>query len=145
MPPIDKPLEFVRRNPYGFLATADGNQPHVRAMIVWLADTTGFYFYTSKAKPLTSQLLKNPRVEIAFHQAGTPPDPGILLRLAGAIEIVEDMAIRTRLYEAQPWLKQIGSGKPDCPFIIVFRISAGQFNFWTWENNIKPGPWIPFP
>jgi hypothetical protein len=24
-------------------------------------------------------------------------------------------------------------------------IATGQYNFWTWENNIKPGPWIPFP
>ena len=142
---FNEALEFVRRNPNGFLATLDGDQPHVRPMTVWLADMTGLYFYTSKVKPLMAQLLAHPRVEIAFHQPGTPPDLGRLLRLAGRIEIVEDMDIRTRLYEALPWLKQIGTGKPDCPFIVVFRMPAGQFNFWTWENNVKPGPWIPFP
>ena len=44
-----------------------------------------------------------------------------------------------------PWLNNIGCGTPDCPTIAVFRLAAGKFNFWTWENNVNPGPWIPFP
>jgi len=50
-----------------------------------------------------------------------------------------------RLYETFDWLKQIGTGTPECPTIMVFRISSGRFNFWTWENNIDPGPWTRFP
>jgi uncharacterized pyridoxamine 5'-phosphate oxidase family protein len=138
-------IEFVRRNPNGFLATIDGNRPRVRPMTAWDADTSGFYFYTSKVKPLMFQLLAYPKVEIAFYEPGTPPDIGVLLRMAGQIEIVEDMNIRRKLYEAMPWLKKIGTGTPDCPTIVVFKIATGQYNFWTWENNIKPGPWIPFP
>ena len=142
---FNEAIEFVRRNPNGFLATLDGDQPRVRPMTVWLADLTGFYFYTSKVKPITAQLAAHPRVEIAFHQPGTPPDLGILLRIAGTLAIVQDMAIRTRLYEAMPWLKQFGTGKPDCPSILAFKMAAGQINFWTWENNLKPNPWTPFP
>jgi pyridoxamine 5'-phosphate oxidase len=137
--------EFVRRNPNGFLATIDGDRPRVRPMTVWDADISGFYFYTSEVKPLMSQLRADPKVEIAFFEPGTPPDLGVLLRMAGQIEIVADMNVRRKLYEAMPWLKKIGTGTPDCPTIVVFRIAAGQYNFWTWENNINPGPWIPFP
>ena len=100
MTTFNEALEFVCRNPNGFLATLDGDQPRVRPMTVWLANTTGFYFYTSKVKPLMAQLLAHPSVEIAFHQPGKPPDLGILLRLTGKIGIVEDMAIRIRLYKA---------------------------------------------
>lgn len=138
-------IEFVRRNPNGFLATIDGEQPHVRPMTVWDADASGFYFYTSRVKPLMFQLQACPKVEIAFYQPGTPPDIGVLMRMAGQIEIVEDMDVRQKLYETMSWLKEIGTGTPDCPTIIVFRIATGRYNFWTWENNIKPGPWIPFP
>ena len=49
-------IVFVRRNPTGFLATIDGDRPHVRPMTVWNADASGFYFFTSRVKPLMSQL-----------------------------------------------------------------------------------------
>ncbi len=135
----------MQRNPDGFLATASEGKPHVRPMTVWLTDETGIYFYTSRVKPLVSQLEKNPNVEIAFHQLGTPPDMDSILRISGRIEFVADMAIRTRLYERFSWLKTIGTGKPDSPTVVVFRIPQGQFNYWTWENNVNPGPWVEFP
>jgi uncharacterized pyridoxamine 5'-phosphate oxidase family protein len=138
-------IDFMKRNPNSFLATASGDKPHVRPMTVWLADETGIYFYTSRIKSLVSQLEKNPNIEIAFHQPGTPPDIGSILRISGRIEFVEDMAIRTRLYETFSWLKEIGTGRPDSPTIVVFRIPQGQFNYWTWENNVNPGPWVEFP
>jgi uncharacterized pyridoxamine 5'-phosphate oxidase family protein len=114
-------------------------------MTVWLADESGIYFYTSAVKSVAAQFLTNPNVEMAFHQPGTPPDIGTTLRIAGRIELVEDMNIRKKLYETFDWLKQIGTGTPDCPTILVFRIPSGRFNFWTWENNINPGPWVSFP
>ena len=138
-------LEFTREVPVGFLATADGEEPHVRPMTVWLADRSGFYFYTSTVKPLMSQLRANPRVEIAFHKPGALADGDTVLRIAGRIEMVRDREIRKRLYEAFPWLKEIGTGTPDTPTIAVFRIPRGRFNFWRWENNVHPGPWIEFP
>ena len=138
-------INYIKRNPNGFLATASEDKPHVRPMTVWLADETGIYFYTSRVKPLVSQLEKNANIEIAFHQPGISSDTGTILRISGPIEFVEDMGIRTRLYETFSWLKTIGSGKPDSPTIVVFRISRGQFNYWTWENNVNPGPWVEFP
>lgn len=138
-------LEFVRNNPTGFLATVEEQRPHVRPMTVWLADDTGVYFYTSLVKPLVAQLRANPQVEIAFHQPGPPPEIGVVLRIAGRMEFVQDMKIRERLYATYDWLKQIGTGKPDCPTILVFRIPGGRFNYWTWENNVNPGPWVSFP
>lgn len=138
-------IDFVRINPNGFLATLDGHRPRVRPMTVWDADASGFYFYTSRVKPLLSQLAACPEVEIAFYRPGTPPEIGVVLRIAGRIEIVEDMNVRRKLYETMPWLKKIGTGTPDCPTIVVFRIPQGRYNFWTWENNVAPGPWISFP
>jgi len=138
-------LDFVKRNPNGFLATVDNGRPRVRPMTVWLADRTGFYFYTSRVKPLHEQLRSCAEVEIAFHEPGRPPDVGVILRLRGRVEFVTDPKIRRRLTELQPWLKKIGSGKPDCPTIAVFRLASGLWNRWTWENNAAPGPWVPFP
>ncbi|HRT84880.1 MAG TPA: pyridoxamine 5'-phosphate oxidase family protein [Bacteroidales bacterium] len=138
-------IDYIKRNPTGFLATAIGDIPHVRPMTVWLADETGIYFYTSSVEHLMSQLNANQKIEIAFHEQGTKPDLDSILRIAGTIEFVEDMKIRTLLYETFSWLKTIGTGKPDSPTIVVFRLPRGKFNYWTWENNVNPGPWIDFP
>jgi uncharacterized pyridoxamine 5'-phosphate oxidase family protein len=142
---FDDCIQFVEKTPNGFLATMEGGKPHVRPMTVWLADRSGFYFYTSMVKPLAAQLLANPCVEIAFHQPGPPPDIGMVLRIAGRMELAQEMAIRKKLYSTFSWLKEIGTGTPDSPTILVFRISSGQYNFWTWENNVRPGPWVQFP
>jgi pyridoxamine 5'-phosphate oxidase len=142
---FDDCIKFVEKTPVGFLATVEGEKPHVRPMTAWLADESGIYFYTSVVKPLASQLVANPNVEIAFHQPGASPDIDRVLRIAGRIEPVEDMRIRNKLYETFDFLKNIGTGTPDCPTIVVFRIRSGRFNFWTWENNVHPGPWVQFP
>jgi uncharacterized pyridoxamine 5'-phosphate oxidase family protein len=138
-------IQFMEKTPNGFLATVEGEKPHVRPMTAWLADKSGIYFYTSLVKPLVSQLMANSNVEIAFHQPGITPDMGTVLRIAGRIELVEDMNVRKKLYTTFTWLKQIGTGTPDSPTIVVFRIPCGHFNFWTWENNVSPGPWVQFP
>ena len=138
-------LDFIRKNPVGFMASSDRGRPRVRPMTVWLADKTGLYFYTSRLKNLMMQLLIEPAVEIAFHQPGTPPDPGTLVRVAGRAEFVDDMATRKRLWELNPWLEKIGTGTPDNQSIAVFRIPSGEYSLWTWENNIQPGPWLVFP
>lgn len=145
MKTFDDCLAFVQRTPNGFLATVEGDRPRVRPMTVWLADRTGLYFYTSKVKPLFAQLQRKPQVEIAFHAPGKPPDLGATLRVAGEIELVEDMAVRNRLHGMMPWMKKLGASAAECPTIVVFRLARGRFNFWTWENNVKPGPWLPFP
>jgi len=138
-------IEFVRKTPDGFMATIDGTLPRVRPMTVWMADETGFYFYTSTVKPLFSQIKACPYVEIAFYRKGKSQKQDTILRITGKIEEVPATSIRKKLYETMPWLKNIGCGTPECPTIVVFRIASGKFNFWTWENNVTPGPWMEFP
>jgi len=141
---FDECITYVKNNPNGFLATIDKKQPHVRPMTVWLADKTGFYFYTSKVKNVYAQLAVYPVVEIAFHEPGVGKDPGTILRIAGKVEFVNDLTTRQKLWALCPWLNEVGTPEK-APTIAIFRISQGKFNFWTWENNIKPGPWVSFP
>jgi hypothetical protein len=63
-------------------------------------------------------------------------------RIGGEIELAEDMDVSRKLYDAMPWLKEVGNGTPDCPTIFVFKTASGQYTFWAWKN-VKPGPWIP--
>ena len=139
-------IDFVLKNPNGFTATAEGDQQHVRPLTVWRADETGIYFFLPKFKQVYRQLRENPKIEIAFHQPGTPPDLGTLLRVTGRFEFLDDTDTRKRLFDMHPWLKQLGDGT-DNPMVAIFRIAEGEFSFWTWENNSpsNPAPKISFP
>lgn len=139
-------LAFVIAHANGSLATVENGQPHVRAFTVWLADDTGIYFYTSTVKHVFRQLEDNPEVEVVFvNPTQDETAPGSMVRIAGRVEFVDDAAVREHLWRLNPWLLDTVGTPEEAKTIAVFRISRGRFNFWTWENNIDPGPWIEFP
>ena len=80
--------DFANANKTCYLATADGDQPRVRAMGMWYADETGFYFQTSTTKEFTHQLEKNPKTEICFYKHKGMI--GTMLRVSGIIEFLNE-------------------------------------------------------
>ena len=42
-----------------YIATAEGDQPRVRAFAMWFCDNTGFYYHTGTPKKIFGQLKKN--------------------------------------------------------------------------------------
>jgi len=63
-------IKFANDNPICYVATADGDQPRVRAFGMWFADKTGFYFSTQASKAVCKQLKSNPKVEVCFYAPG---------------------------------------------------------------------------
>jgi len=132
-------LDFVNKVQAGFIATVDttkdGNhmQPRVRGVLMWYADDSGFYFHTSKTKDLYTQLLANPRVEIAF--ASQQPEPA-MLRIWGDIEFLEDNELKAKLISDRPWLLSYGDGK-NLDYLVVFKIANASGKFWQNETNMK--------
>ncbi len=129
--------KFANENPICYLATVDGDQPRVRGFMLWFADETGFYFHSGMPKAVCQQLLKNPKAEICFYKPAPPPDAGTMLRVAGKVEFLNDLALRTRLLEERPFLKQLGVSGPEDPMLAVFRIGRGEAYFWTMADNMR--------
>jgi pyridoxamine 5'-phosphate oxidase len=113
----------------------DGEQPRVRAFAMWFADQTGFYFHTGETKAVCRQLRANPRVEVCFHAPSS--GLGTMMRLEGRVEFLDDLELKRRLFEQRPFLKQIGTGRPEDPLVQVFRIPSGQASFWTMADNLR--------
>ncbi len=130
-------IKFANENPVCYLATTDGDQPRVRGFLLWFADETGFYFHTGATKSVCEQLKKNPKLEICFFAPAPPPNVGKMMRLAGKVRFLDDIALKTRLLEERPFLKAIGIGRPDDPLLVVFQIYTGEAHFWTMENNMR--------
>ena len=135
-------IKFANENPTCFLATVEGDQPRVRALLFWKADETGFYLQTGAKKEMCNQLGKNPKAEICFYK----PDQkaGMMLRVAGKTELVEDVKIKAIALEQRPFLKGLGIKSPEDPNLIIYRIKSGTAYFWTMENNLKPKEYIRF-
>lgn len=134
-------IQFVNANPVCFLATAEGEQPRVRALGFWFADETGFYFQTGNIKEFPRQLEQNPKTEVCFyHHEGMI---GTMLRIAGEVEFLNDRQLKERVMEERPFLRNFGL-TADSPGLIIFRIAHGRAHFWTMENNLKPKEYIVF-
>ena len=134
-------VKFANENPLAWLATADGDQPHVRGMGMWYADETGFYFQTSTMKDMVRQLEENNKVEFAFFK---PEEMvGTMLRVSGEIEFLDDLETKKKVLADRPFLKDFGL-TAESPELIVFRISKGEAHFWDWESNLEPKEIIEF-
>ena len=138
--------KFVNENPICYLATVDGDQPRVRGFMIWYADETGFYFHSGAPKSVCKQLQQNPKAEVCFFRPAPEPPGGTMLRVAGSVEFVDDRALKARLLDERPFLKEIGVQGPDDPMLAVFRIHKGEAYFWTMEENMREAesPRMPF-
>ncbi|MDP4276217.1 MAG: pyridoxamine 5'-phosphate oxidase family protein [Bacteroidota bacterium] len=132
---------FANENPLCFLATAEGDQPRVRALGFWFADETGFYFQTAAVKEFPHQLEQNPKTEVCFYKHDGMI--GTMLRIAGTVEFVDTKALRDKVFFDRPFLKNMGVSE-DSHILVLFRIAHGQAHFWTMENNLKPKEFIQF-
>jgi len=135
-------IKFANENPLCYLATTEGDQPRVRALLFWYADETGFYLQTGSMKELVPQLKKNPLAEICFYrQEGMI---GTMLRVCGAVEFLEDRELKAKALKDRPFLKGLGMASPDDPKLVLLRIPKGVAYFWTMKNNLSPKEYIKF-
>ena len=134
-------IDFANENPLAWLATSDEGQAHVRAMAMWYADETGFYLQSATMKELVNQVIKNPKIEIAFFK----PDEGTgtMLRVEGVAEIIDDIKMKEKCLEDRPFLKEFGL-TAEGDELFIFRISHGKAHFWRMETNLDPKEIIEF-
>jgi pyridoxamine 5'-phosphate oxidase len=134
-------IDFANENPIAWLATSEGNQPHVRALGMWFADERGFYFQIGGTKDVYKQLLKNPHVEVGFYKSGEMS--GTMMRVTGEVEFVEDLEMKKKVLEDRPFLKEFGL-TPDNPSLVIFKIPKGKAHFWNMTTNLEPKMFINF-
>jgi uncharacterized pyridoxamine 5'-phosphate oxidase family protein len=134
-------IHFANENKVCYLATTEGDHPRVRALGLWFADETGFYFQTGDMKSLYLQLKENPKTEVCFYH--NEDMIGTMLRVSGSIEFITDQRLKEKVLEERPFLRAFGLTVHH-PGLILFRIAHGKAHFWTMENNLKPKEEIEF-
>jgi uncharacterized pyridoxamine 5'-phosphate oxidase family protein len=130
-------IDFVKRNPVVYLATAEGKKPHVRGMMLYRVDEDGIIFHTGKTKDLQKQLERNPDVELCcFSQQENKQ-----VRIAGRVEALTDEALKKEIVEKRPFLKPWIEAR-GLDFLTVWRIRGGVATVWTMETNLEPKEYI---
>ena len=134
-------IKFANYNLTCYLATVEGDQPRIRALGLWFADESGFYFQTGTVKDFCQQLMHNPKTEVCFYNDGNLKST--MLRITGKVEFIDDIKLKEKVIEDRPFLKGFGL-TPQSYWLQIFRISHGQAFFWTMESNLKPKEIIAF-
>lgn len=125
-------IKFANEARTCYLATTEGDQPRVRAMGLFSAEETGFYFMTESVKAMYKQLQNNKKVEILFSAGGK------IMRVSGEVKFIDDIAYRTRVFEERKSLMDgIGVKGPEDPLLVIFCIAKGEAYFWTFADNMK--------
>jgi len=100
-------------------------------MLLYRADASGLIFHTGRGKAVCRQLLANKLVEVCFHSADTQ------VRVAGVVEVVEDLALKKEIAEARPfvkpWVEKHGYG-----LLVVFRVTQCKAAVWTMAKSFEP-------
>lgn len=129
-------IKFANENSVTYIATAEGDQPRVRAFAMWFADKTGFYYHTGTPKSVCRQLKKNPKVELCFYAPGEQ-GAGKMMRVSGKVEFLKDRALEERLFRDRPWVRDPMKAPPKDAKLAMFRITHGEAYFWTMEYNMR--------
>lgn len=122
-------LAFATAHPVCYLATEEGDQPRVRALLMWFADERGFYFATMSPESLSLQLHANPKVEICFFNGASELEDARMMRVSGEVEFLHDEGLTRRVAKERSALEAI-IGEPFEPLTEVFRVRTGRASFW---------------
>ena len=130
-------ISFANEHHVAYFATEENGQPRVRPIGLWFADKTGFYFQAQTVKAFCKQLQNNNKVEICFHAPAADGAPGTVLRVAGEVAFLDDAALKKKVLEDRPFLKDMGIATPDDPRLALFKIHTGEAFFWTMEYSMR--------
>jgi uncharacterized pyridoxamine 5'-phosphate oxidase family protein len=120
---MNEVLEFLTSNPTFYLATIDGDQPRVRPFGAVMKYEDKLYFGTNNTKPVSKQLLTNPKVEIS-----TTSPKGEWIRLTGNAVIDSRREAKAAMLEAVPMLKNMYSSDDNIFEVFYLTDAVAVFN-----------------
>jgi len=129
-------LKLIKSHPTSFMATVEGDKPHVRGMGIYDADENGILIQTWTIKDIHQQILKNPEVELCFNDL----KGGIQVRVSGRAEIIDDIEFKKKVVEKRPFMKPTVE-KQGLNVVALYRVK-GKATVWTMATNFEPKTYV---
>lgn len=124
-------ISFIKANPVAYLATVEGDAPHVRAMGTYRADEKGILIQLSTVKGMYRELVQNPKVELCYSGNGK------MVRISGTAEFLEEQTLKEEIVAARPFLRGLVEAH-GWDVIKVFRVADPVASVWTMATNLEP-------
>jgi len=129
LPNLEPAVAFLRKRPITYLATSDPAGPAVRAMVVAEVEDDGTIWYaTGTYTNKVRQISKDPKVSISTWEQGK------YLRVLGKAELVEDEAIKKKLWQ-DSW-RTYFSGSDD-PTLVLVKIKPDKIELWSSQEAAR--------
>ena len=122
---MERVCKFLKDAGTYYLATVEGDQPRVRPFGTANIFEGRLYIQTGKVKPVSRQLMANPKAEIcAFHN-------GTWVRIAG--ELAEDDRVEARksMLDAYPSLRKMYDENDGNTQVFYFKNATATFSSFT--------------
>ena len=107
----EEAIDIVKDAGFGFLATVEGNQPHVRPMMPYLSEDGELLLALLGRSRTIPEIKANPNVELCFVDRKM-----WYCRLKGTAVISNDIAKKESVFENVPMLRQYFAGPQDPNF-----------------------------
>lgn len=122
---MQRVCEFLKSAGTYFLATVEGDQPRVRPFGTAHVFEDRLYIQTGKAKPVSKQIIANPKVEISAFKDGK------WLRISG--ELVEDDRVEAKksMRDAYPELRGMYDENDGNTQVFYFKNATAVFSSFT--------------
>jgi uncharacterized pyridoxamine 5'-phosphate oxidase family protein len=119
-----------------WLATTEGDTPHVRGIFLHKADETGISFTTGKFRDLYRQLKANPKVELCFSQEKSS------IRVSGrVVELDDDMDLKKEIVASRPFMKPWIDSAGFAP-MAVFKVVDCVATTWRFDQTLAPKTFV---
>lgn len=122
MEAVERVCAFLDEAKTYYLATAEGDQPRVRPFGTALVYEGKLYIQTGKVKPVSKQLLANPKAEICAF------DKGQWVRVSGKLINDDRREAKVAMLEKYPNLRRMYDPDDDNTQVLFFEDAEATFS-----------------
>ena len=122
---MESVVQFLKEAETYYLATVEGDQPRVRPFGTVHVFEGKVYIQTGKVKPVSKQILKNPKVELCALKDGT------WLRLAGTLKEDDRVEAKKAMLDAYPHLRSMYDENDGNSQVFYFENATATFSSFT--------------
>jgi uncharacterized pyridoxamine 5'-phosphate oxidase family protein len=122
--------DFLKKAGTYYLATVEGDQPRVRPFGTVNIFDNKLYIQTGKKKPVSQQMIKNPKIEICAMQTGQ------WIRIQ-ALAVEDDrVEAKTAMLEAYPNLKKMYSATDSNTHVLYLKNAVATIASFTGQPKV---------
>ena len=122
--------DFLVDAEHYFLATVEGDQPRVRPFATYVIYEDKLYIQTGKVKPVSKQMLANPKIEICAFKDGK------WLRISAEVVSDERVEVKEYVLDKYPQLKDRYKADDDNTHVLYLKNATATFTSFGGEDKV---------